>query len=113
MLRPVLLTGWFIVVVLIIPAHAQFDSRVLGGAAGEFVVETAAAPTQSSPSPNQQDPGFTIQQGVQLPECPNHRVLSTTGVPARWGNMTLERQVAHPINVVMLQLVRWSLYGGQ
>lgn len=55
--------------------------------------------------PQASQPAFTVQPGVQLPQCPHLRVLSTTGVPHDWHKMSLEQQVAHPINAIALQLV--------
>lgn len=55
--------------------------------------------------PQASQPAFTVQPGIQLPQCPHLHVLSTTGVPQNWHEMSLEQQVAHPINAIALQLV--------
>lgn len=45
-----------------------------------------------------------IQPGIKLPTCPYARLLSQPGIIERWGSLSMRRQVASPVNAIMLQL---------
>jgi len=103
--------GFIAIALLSVPSQAQFAQAVLG---------TPAAPAEASAETSTEAPArpgnatasyFAVEPGIKLPSCPYARLLSVRGVPERWRFMTMEQQVADPINAMMLQLVRTNALG--